>query len=620
MKISRGRPYPLGATIQDRKINFAAVLQSKEECGVILYPKKGGEEIRLPFEKSNRVGNIYCLEVTGISSREYTYNFYCGKKILTDPLAKVVYGNEKWGEKISPQLSAGLPELSFDWEEDKPLLTPYEDSILYLLHVRGFTKHVSSGVKKKGTFRGIAEKIPYFKELGITALELMPAYEFLELERPKSREMTLSQVMNSYKENLQEDSVKLNYWGFKNAYYFAPKASYAATARPDVEFKEMVKELHKNGIEVIMQFYFPNEVKGATILEVIKYWVCEYHIDGAHLMGERIPTALLATEPLLANTKLFYYDFPCGEIYENDKAPEYKNLASYKDDFMYAMRRFLKGDEDTMTGVLYHQKNNPLQTGVINYITNYSGFTLADLVSYERKHNEGNGEEDRDGNPYNESWNCGCEGKTRKKTVLALREKQVRNALVLLLGAQGTPMILSGDEFGNSQEGNNNPYCQDNAVSWLNWGDLKKNQQLFDFVKELIAFRKAHPILHRPEEFTMMDYIACGYPDLSYHEEEAWRLKADRLCRTVGIMYCGNYAKISRTENDCFIYMAYNMHWEDHELALPGLPGDMEWIKVLDTAETAMETKKLKSQKFAAVESRSIQILISQKIPEKKGK
>ena len=319
---------------------------------------------------------------------------------------------------------------------------------------------------------------------------------------------------------------------------------------------------------------------------------------------------------MLGNTKLFYTDFSCDEIYDNSDIPAYKNLAVYNDDFMYAVRHFLKSDEGSLLPALGSLRKNPRQTGVINYVTNYSGFTLADLVSYDRKHNEDNGEENRDGENYNVSWNCGFEGRTRKKSVQELRGRQMKNAMLLLLTSQGTPMIVSGDEFGFSHGGNNNPYCQDNGVSWLNWRLQETNQEFFSFVKQAIAYRKKHPVLHRPDELAMMDYIACGYLDLSYHGEEAWKLKADNLSRQAGLMYCGCYAKTDRKNDDNFIYIAYNMHWEEHDFALPSLPAGLKWTRVLDTAakENGVQDE---NGKTAAVKGRSVQILESREKTEK---
>lgn len=621
--VLKGRPYPVGLTATgENEVNLAAVLHGKEECGVILYPRNGGGQIRLPFRKENKIGNIYCMKLSGIRADEYEYNFYVGSEIVTDPYARCISGNEKWGRRVDPTLRGSDPAEYFDWENDAPLMTPLNDSILYLLHVRGFTRHSSSGVEHKGTFAGIAEKIPYLKSLGVTAVELMPAYEFLELERARARKLSMAEAVNHYMEKEQSDGEipRINYWGYKKGYYFAPKASYCSGANPADEFKSLVKSLHENGLELIMQFYFPREIKRGFILEVLKYWVFEYHIDGIHLLGEQIPTELIATDPLLTNTKLFYYDFPCDEIYASGEAPDYKNLAFYQEDFMYDMRRFLKGDEDMLGKVLWQLKKNPRQAGVVNYITNYDGFSLADLVSYDRKHNEANGEDNQDGNSYNASWNCGAEGKTRRTGILKLRRKQMRNAMLLLLSAQGTPMIVSGDEFGQSRGGNNNAYCQDNAVSWLNWRLAEQNRDFLEFVKAAVALRKEHPVWHRPDELTMMDFIASGYPDLSYHSAEAWRLSADRISREAGVMYCGSYAKIDRTREDDFFYIAYNMHWEEKELALPDLPAGMHWEKVMDTAEGIAGSDGVRLEKKISVKGRTIQVLQSFGKPVKKGK
>lgn len=611
--VLKGEPYPLGITVKGKDgINFAAVLPGKEEGGVILYPKRGGVQLRFPFPEENTVGNVRCMRLLGIRMQEYEYNFYVGEEVVVDPYARKLSGNERWGKRVDPALRCDILEGEFDWGTDRPLETEMCDSILYQLHVRGFTRHRSSMVKHKGTFLGIVEKIPYLKELGVTAVELMPAYEFVELERPKGKSYTMAQAAKHYMEpSADEEKVRINYWGYKNGFYFAPKASYCSTQDPVTEFKSMVRALHENGLEVIMQFYFPPGVGQGFILETLRFWVWEYHIDGAHLLGEALPTVLAATDPLLAKSKLFYYDFPCQEIYVSPDAAVDVRLACYRDDFLYDMRRFLKGDEDTLGSMLYQLRKNPRQMGAVNYIANYEGFSLADLVSYERKHNEENGEQNRDGNPYNASWNCGIEGKTRKKTVLQLRRKQMRNAVMLLFTAQGTPMLTAGDEFGHSREGNNNAYCQDNEVNWLNWKRPESDRDFLEFVKALIALRKAHPILHKPDEMVMTDFIACGYPELSYHGREAWRLDIDRISREAGVMYCGNYAKTDRVHHDDFFYIAYNMHWEEKKLALPALPAGMHWEKVLDSETAGVLLEPEEWEKSVTVPARSIRILKS---------
>ncbi len=601
-KLFIGKPYPLGATwLSKDEVNFAVVLNTVNTCGVILYNKNTNEEIRIPFQAENKIGNIYCIKIKAINKEQYEYNFFDGESIFTDPYAKIVKGNEKWG--ITPkQLKAGFYDEAFEWDDDKPLMMDYNDAIFYLLHVRGFTNHSSSKVKEKGKYEGIIEKIPYLKELNINTLEVMPCYEFIEMDEPGTED-------DCYSDNLP----KLNYWGYKNAYYFAPKSSYSANALKDStkSLKNLVKQLHKNGIEIIMQFYFPDDITPAYILEVLKYWVYEYHIDGMHLIGTKIPTSLLGTEPMLANTKLIYHEFWVDDIYSANKKPSYKNLAISNDSYMYDIRKFLKSDEGMLQRVLYHLKNDLEKTAIIHYITHTNGFTLSDLVSYERKHNEDNGEHNYDGNPYNCSWNCGVEGKTRKKTIQNLRLKQMKNAFILNMLTKSTPLILSGDEFGNSQEGNNNPYCQDNQITWLNWKDLEKNNELFQFVKELIKLRNEHPILHINKQYQMTDYLGCSYPDLSYHGEEAWKVETDDLTRHFAMLYCSQYANDIKLDNS-LIYVAMNMHWSDHEFGLPKLPKDKQWYLIMDTDKNVHTKSIVKDQKRINVTERSIKILIGE--------
>ena len=598
---TKGNPYPNGVTLQkDGSLNIA-VSMSEMNCGMIVYA--GNKEIRVPFDDSYRIGGLYCVNISGLEWKDtYEYSFFDGDKLFVDSYAKRIIGNEAYG-KIAKKLRGTISREDFDWEEDIPLKTPYSESLIYQLHVRGYTKHSSSGVSNKGTFEGLTEKIPYIRDMGITAVELLPSYEFLELEE---KVVLDERIPMAY----QDTEPVLNYWGYKEGYYYAPKSSYAAEKNPVISFKNMVKAFHKAGIEVIMQFYFPNEFSKSVILDVLRYWVWEYHVDGFHLKGDRIPNDMVATEPLLKDTKLLYYGFPTGEIYGN-KAPVYKNLAQCNDEYMYDVRKFIKSDERMMGKILHHMKVNPREQGIIHYITESNGFTLHDLVSYDRKHNEDNGENNLDGNPYNASWNCGAEGKTKKKQILDLRLKQMKNAFLLSMFTQSTPMILAGDEFANSQKGNNNAYCQDNSISWLNWADIDKNQEFHAFVKDIIAFRKEHALLHKKKEYTMLDELVCGYPDLSYHSEEPWKCPYDDLTRHFAMMYCGNYSD-DAAEKNIFIYMAVNMHWVSHEFVLPKLPEGIRWHAVYDTHREGIRMNQvLEEQNMLTVKERSIQVLIA---------
>jgi glycogen operon protein len=445
------------------------------------------------------------------------------------------------------------------------------------------------------------EKLPYLKELGITALELLPVYEFLEREQKQQTALTMEEMKENYKTDPAGEPGRINYWGYKDAYYFAPKASYSAGKHSDISFKEMVKALHKSGIEVILQFYFSPQVSQAFIAKVCRYWVQEYHIDGIRLLGVGVPLSLIGDDPLLWNTKIMY-----EHVEDRAIQPQYKHMASYNDGYMYAMRHFLKGDVGSLHQAFDAFLASSDQTGNVVYLTNYNTFTLNDLVSYGRKHNEANGENGRDGCDDNVSWNCGMEGPARKKQITLLREKQMKNALAMLILSKGTPVIMAGDEFANSQNGNNNPYCQDNAVSWLNWKDLTRNQEQFQYTCKLIHLVKEFPILKQTSGRKNGEL----YPSLSFHGREAWKLAWDQSNEEAGgILYYG--------AESC-IYLCFNMNWEETALAIPNLPGEITWELLLDTAcpdrkcpDAAGETKTewTKEDKAVAMAPRSIKII-----------
>lgn len=624
----RIRPYPLGAHKEEGGIRFSFVSKT-DQCGVILYDRVTGKKLRkVPFPTKNRIGNIHYQYISGIEASAISYQFYEEEYIVADNYARIFVNKNRYGLKREPKdLKAGFLKEDFDWEKDARPKIPYEDCICYCMHVRGFTKHISSGAKYRGTFRGVIEKLLYLKELGITTIELQPAYEFLEFsteKEPEKKAAHLKKELDKQKyksadfiEKEQKIPDKINYWGYKQGYYYAPKSGYSAGEDASVEFKEMIKAFHKNHMEVIMQFYFPKEVLRTEILEILHFWVWEYHIDGFHLMGEQLPIEMIAADAALTDTKLWYYNFQTEVIYGKE-LPDYRNLAVYRDDYMYEMRRFLKGDNNMLNSALYFMRQNPAAIGQINYFTNYYGFTMMDLVSYDYKHNEENGEDNRDGNDYNHSWNCGFEGISRRKYIQSRRFGQIKNALSILFLSQATPLIFMGDEFGNSQKGNNNPYCQDNEITWLNWKDKERNQELYQFTKELIALRKAHPILHQSKEMQIMDWISCGYPDLSYHGEAAWRPALDNYNRHVGIMYCGKYASIKPGKEDNFFYIAINMHWERHKFAMPRLPKGMKWELVFQTVKEQNILEEEDGQQMREILPRSIAVYKSKEENKKK--
>lgn len=615
-RIKEGNYKERGIVAYHKGFQLTLAAKNVKSLLLVLYEKKTFEqaaELDLPLQY--RKGNLYSFYIEGIDFTTVLYQIKINGKIYTDPYAKALAGRERWGEKRrEEQIYCGLYNETYDWQGDfRPKYQTWE-MILYKLHVRGFTKHRTSKVKKKGTFLGIIEKIPYLKELGITAVEIMPAYEFEEVMERENY------YKPSYAIEETGNSDVLNYWGYGKGNYFVPKASYAATDNPQKEWKDTIKELHRHGIEVIMEFSFGRHEDQNMIVDCVKYWVEEYHIDGVHLYGANLPISLLAQHPLLSEIKIFQNYQDTGTVYEEGEIPEMRNLMEYNDGFEGCARRLLKGDRGQIGDFAYRNRKNEEQQGVVNFIANHDGFTLYDSVSYEKKHNEDNKEAGKDGNNYNYTWNCGIEGVTKKKKILELRKKQIKNAFAMVLLSQGTPLILGGDEWCNSQKGNNNPYCQDNEISWVVWQENAFQKEIYYFVKHLIAFRKKHPILNGAVRLRVMDYLACGYPDVSYHGEMAWTPYFEDDSRYVGIMYCGNYACIDKKECDDFFYIAYNLHWEKHVLALPNLPKGQKWFVVADTSKGAgadwfEEGKEqlLEEQRGVAVSPRSIMILQGKK-------
>lgn len=603
--IKTGHPFPVGVTRETDGINISVQAPETAEVKLLVYEnrghKKGKMLAELPFPKTGRTGKLICMKIDGLPE-EFAYNFQIDDKVETDSYAGYILDRRQFGKAGQQESSALFYADSFDWENDSPLKLPMEDTILYRLHVRGFTKHASSGVEARGTFAGIKEKIPYLKGLGITMLELLPAYEFDELPKPQT-ELTAEEL---------NTPARINYWGYGKAFYFAPKNSYSHKKEAYIEFKELVKALHQNGIELCMEFYFVPGTRQEFILDCLRYWLLEYHVDGFHVNSDVAPMQLIAEDLLLSSAKLF------GTWWGEDKSAgnikERKHLAEFHDGFLVDARRFLKGDEDLLQTMLYRMNLNPQGNSVVNYVANHDSLTLHDCVTYEMKHNEKNGENNHDGNPYNYSWNCGEEGESRRKKVVERRAKQVRNALMLVFLSQGVPMLLAGDEFGRTKGGNSNAWCQDNETSWLNWNMTQSRMSLLGFTKDLIAFRKAHRIFHMPQQLKQMDYGKNGYPDLSYHGSRAWYPELEAYSRHVGIMYCGEYTKYAQLEPEDFYYVALNSHWEEHSLALPNLPKGKSWYELVCT-ETCKdgfhrEKRLLENQKEYLAAPRSCAILV----------
>lgn len=561
MKQMRGVPLPLGVTVTDNRINFAVAVPQGKECELLLY-RKGEKEPFGVYEltEETAVGEVRYLAVEAVNGQQFEYHYRIDGEYYLDPYVKALTGRETWGEP--GDISAGevrgvIGQDSYDWEGDKPLGLPMNQVVAYSLHVRGFTKHSSSRVKNKGTFNGVVQKIPYLTDLGINQIHCMPVYEFQERTR-----------------------TGINYWGYGPGYFFAPKSAYAASGDGVTELKDMIKACHRVGIEVVLEMPFDSGTPKQMMEDCLRYYMMEFHVDGFILNPVLAPMEAIYADPILKKTKIL----------------------THRDDFQNVMRRFLKGDEGMVGDVMYWLNHHTDRN--YNYITNQNGFTLNDLVSYDGKHNEANGENNQDGPDYNYSWNCGAEGPSRKKAVIELRNNQVRNAFLLLLFGQGTPCILAGDEFGNTQKGNNNVYCQDNPTAWLDWNRLQRHGETYQLVKELIALRKTHPVFMQAEPLRGLDVVKCGIPDISYHGEYAWRTPTEVSSRQLGVYYCGAVA------GDEDFFVIYNMHWLEHTFALPALIGKKKWHLIASTKGGVLEEPKvLENQHDMMVEERTILIL-----------
>ena len=565
MKKVSGSPLPLGVTYKNGRANFAMEVPEGKTCKLLLY-RKGEASLLASYVFSDRIGSVCYMAVDGLKEEAYEYNYDIDGERVTDSYAKALSGKEVWfknieiSEKSKENVRGIFYEDHYDWEADQSPRIKEEELIAYAIHVRGFTKHSSSGVAHKGTFDGVTEKLPYLQKLGINQIHLMPVYEFDENQR------------------------HVNYWGYGKAYFFAPKASYAA-GDPVNEMKSLVRQMHLAGIEVILEMPFTEGTTFSLILDCLRYWVMQYHVDGFIVNPYICNPDELAKDPVLAKSKIL----------------------KKEDGFQNVMRRFLKGDEGMIRDVICQLKNQDTQ--LYNYIASHNGFTLCDVVSYDGKHNEANGENNLDGPDYNYSWNCGAEGNSRKKAVNELRKNQIFNAFFLLLFAQGMPCILSGDEFMNTQKGNNNAYCQDNLISWLDWNQLSRQEELYTFVCRLIALRKAcMKQIAKKSEDTMG---RSGIPQISYHGEDAWQMPAGRASRQLGVFY-----HEESTEKD--FYIAYNMHWLSHSFALPSLPKGMEWVCIAGTKEGVLDEKEAVpvKDKKVQLEERTIKVFVGRQAKE----
>lgn len=591
---------------------FQAAIETKqaEDVRLRLYDKDKETILQeIVFPRESFIGEVASVRLTGLKKFPWYYSFVLDGVLTPDPYAGIVCGRENFGtDKIEGVLCGYLAPA--EYRQSRPY-RPARDTLIYKLHVRGFTMHSSSGIQKKGTFAGVKEKLPYLKSLGVTSLLLMPCYDFLERVPDKT----------VLKYEIEEpEKPRVNFWGYMGGFYFTPKASYCATANPQREFAELVRACHEAGMDLYMELFFGRDCNAQMISRVLYFWKQQYGVDGFSIVGDRIPVEELSKNPVFAHTRLLF-SYADEGMY-GGKTPALRHVASADNGFQCCIRSILKGDENQLQGFMEKNRRNPQAVEVVNYVASHDGFTLMDAVSYDFRHNEDNGEDNRDGSSQNNSWNCGEEGPSAKKKVNSLRYNQKRNAVLMLLLSQGIPLLYAGDELGNSQQGNNNAWCQDNEIGWVEYSRKKADKEFLQFVKAAVAFRKAHPVFAMEKQPRNTDYLAKGVPDLSYHSDRAWFVSTEPADRGIGMLYNGAYEE---GESEEYIYVVYNMYWDKASYALPSLPGCRKWCLTADTSivqtfiPMGQETP-VENQKMAEVPGRCIQIFCARKFEKPQEK
>lgn len=629
-----------GACVASNGVSFTINSHGATRCTLLLFkPQAPKPYARIPFPDSYRIGDTYSMLVYDIKPDEFEYAFsfdgpyepakgllFNEENVLLDPYSRAVTGQRKWGEKPEGgkdfEYRARVVKSSFDWGNIKQLEQPFEDLVIYEIHVRGYTKDKSSGVSAPGTFAGLKDKIPYLKDLGINAVELMPIFEFDEMESARV-----------------VDGVQLyNYWGYNTVSFFAPNTSYAFNEEHNHEgdeLKSLIKALKENGIEVILDVVFNHTAEGNEmgpcfsfkgidnnvyymltpdahyynfsgcgnvmncnhpvvrnfIIDCLRHWAIEYRVDGfrfdlASILGRdqngapmANPPILesLAFDPVLGKMKLIAEAWDAGGLYQVGSFPSWNRWAEWNGRYRDDMRSFLKGDDGMagnaitrITGSLdLYSPESRGHKASVNFLTCHDGFTLYDLYSYNEKHNEKNGWNNTDGDNNGHSWNCGAEGETDDPNVNGLRRRLIKNAFAALLCSRGPAMFFAGDEFCNTQFGNNNAYCQDNIISWLDWSRLEEFKEIHDFVRHMIQFRKEHPILRK-----MTKPSSCQFPEISVHNGTPFNASTDYKTKLIGIMYAGRNEE--DTEDDIVFY-CMNAYWEPLVMQLPVLPNGKHW-------------------------------------------
>lgn len=619
MNVSRGdfREYGPRVIKKNTVVITVSIKPNTQKAELVLIEKDSKKIInKIELTEEFSIGRVYSVEVSDVDIDNLCYLIKEDDKEYVDPYATSVVGRENWGdvagrEKLKYQVYSGISHIEKPWRDTAVSIAP-ADMVIYKLHMRGFTAGIGTAKGKLGNYKGLLSKLAYIKSLGITSVELMPVYDFEELFLERKLNISSKGKVTE----VTEFTGKKNYWGFGEAFYFAPKASYFESAStPTDGMRDMVSTFHKNGIEVIMEMAFAAETTAEMIIECLKYYVKFFHIDGFHIVGCSAPIARIADEPFLAETKIFYEYIP-EEILANEKGK--KHLFVYNDSFMNVTRQIENHMNGSMVQYANHMRRQNSAYGFVNYMANVNGFSLWDSYSYGEKHNFDNGEDNRDGTNNNYSFNYGIEGKTSNKTINANRFREMRNAFTALMLSQSVPLFVAADEAAATHMGNNNPYCQDNKIGYTIFSKTKGKEALTTFVKQLVEFRKAHKCLRVESPFLMNDYRHLGLPDMSFHGTEPWMMSIGEEQKALGVLYNGAY--VDEKEE---VFVCYNFHYDSVDMALPLLAPGKRWRLCFNTAEYIDEDfspKPIHDQQSIKVPGNSISVLVGIKLEKGKNR
>ncbi len=606
LKITKGNFKKFGVTFDGAKTTFTFEVTTNGKVALALYSLADDTKTVIDLDSGFRFGRVYSVCVSGINPLDYSYMIVEDGISHLDPYATRVIGRDKWNDlsrkKQNFKVRSGMWKFD-DFKDESPEI-PSQNLILYRMHMRGFTMDHSLSEAKRGNYEGVIQRLSYLKDFGFNALEFQPLYDFEEVITSKK-----PYVDKRGKNRIKiTPADKVNYWGYGKASYFAPKASYFGGADCVKNMRKMIHAIHKKGMKIIMEMSFSEDESEDMMLDCLKFWVSKYHIDGFRIVGLATPIERVVNDPILSDTYFFYDSFP-EKLLTDDKS---LSRRLFVDDtrFMYPLRKLINHKDGSIVEFTNMMRRQNERYGFVNFCaSSNSGYTLLDSFSYKEKHNEANGEENRDGNNFNFSDNYGNEGETNSRLVWNVRLKNCRTSMAATILAQSIPMIQSGDEVLNSQKGNNNPYCQDNEIGWVNFNNKKRTRDFKAYVKKLFEFRQNHPVLWTLKPKEMSDPMHKGLPDLSYHGREPWTVWLSEDRKAVGILYSGLYGNHSKEDD---VMLLFNFYLEEERFALPSLINQRKWYFVANTSDEVWPDaeKRLEADDFITVPGSSLTILV----------